>query len=76
MNWQAWVTPALAIAVVTALLSVGALYNRVSTVEGELERHEALPGHTGNSERLARIEAGLLAIDKQLDRMELKLSRP
>lgn len=76
MNWQAWITPALAIATVTALLSVGALYNRVDTIKESFEKHEALPGHSQNLERLARIEAGLVAIDKQLDRMELKLSRP
>ena len=67
MNWQGFVGPTLLIAIVTGVFSIGALYQRVES----LEKNGVTQNDLAN--RISRIEGVVLSMDKQLDRIEKHL---
>ena len=80
MTWNNWIGPTLAIAIVMGALSVGALYQKVTTVESASMEHylyhaELARLASDRDQRLARLEIGILNMDKQLDKIEAKIDR-
>jgi len=80
MTWTNWIGPTLAIAIVMGALSVGALYQRVTTVESAGLAHDLYHAQLARldgdrDQRLARLEIGVINVDKQLDKIEAKIDR-
>jgi len=80
MTWTNWIGPTLAIAIGMGALSVGALYQRVATVESAGLEHDLYHAElarlaSDRDQRLARLEIGVINVDKQLDKIEAKIDR-